>query len=58
MLRVLRPWTQKVLKMDRLICRRARKFDGALGPEGSGIAIGNAYKVSVTRVAFLWHMAK
>lgn len=49
MLRVLRPWTQKVLKMDRLICRRDRKFDGALGPEGSGIAIGNAYKVSVMR---------
>ena len=35
--------------MDRLDGRRDRKFDGALGPEGSGIAIGNANKVSVMR---------
>ena len=41
MLRVLRPWTQKVLKMDRLICRRDRKFDGAFGPKGCGFPWGH-----------------
>ena len=32
---------------------RVLKFDGAFGPEGCGIALlGNAYKVSVTGLAF------
>ena len=38
--------------------RRVRKFDGAFGPEGCGIALsGDAYKVSVTGLAFrvIWH---
>ena len=38
--------------------RRVLKFDGALGPEGCGLPLcGNAYKVSVTGLAFcvIWH---
>ena len=35
--------------MDRLVGRRVLKFDGAFSPKGGGIAIGNAYKVSVMR---------
>ena len=40
----------KVLKIDRPDGRRVRKFDGAFGPEGCGIALaGDEYKVSVMR---------
>ena len=38
--------------------RRVLKFDGAFGPEGCGLTLcGNAYKVSVTGLAFfvIWH---
>ena len=43
----------RVLKMDRPDGRRVRKFDGAFGPEGCGIALtGDEYKVSVTGFAF------
>ena len=35
--------------MDQPDGRRVLRFDRALGPEGGGIAIGNAYKVSVMR---------
>ena len=38
--------------------RRVLKFDGAFGPEGCGLPLcGNAYEVSVTRLAFyvIWH---
>ena len=41
--------------MDRLVGRKDRKFDGAFGPEGGGITIGNAYKVSVTGFTFSCH---
>ena len=44
---------RKVLRMDRPDGRRVRKFDGAFGPEGCGIALtGDEYKVSVTGFAF------
>ena len=40
----------KVLRIDRPNGRRVRKFDGAFGPEGCGIALtGDAYEVSVMR---------
>ena len=48
---------KKVLRIDRPDGRRVLKFDG---PSGRGLWIalsGNAYKVSVTGLAFLCHMA-
>ena len=38
--------------------RRVLRFDGAFGPEGCGLPLcGNAYKVSVTGLAFyvIWY---
>ena len=33
--------------------RRVRRFDGALGAEGCGIAFGDEYKVGVTVLTFM-----
>ena len=39
--------------MDRPDGRRVRKFDGAFGPEGYGIALtGDEYEVSVTSLPY------
>ena len=49
---------EKVLRIDRPDGRRVRKFDGAFGPEGCGIALtGDAYEDSVTGLVFcvIWH---
>ena len=49
---------EMVLRIDRPDGRRVRKFDGAFGPEGCGIALtGDAYEVSVTGLVFcvIWH---
>ena len=49
---------EKVLRIDRPDGRRVLKFDGAFGPEGCGLPLcGNAYKVSVTGLAFciIWY---
>mgnify|MGYP006927206233 FL=1 len=40
-LRVLTPWTQKILEMNRLDGRRIRKFEGAFGPKGCGLPWGH-----------------
>ena len=48
----------RVLRIDRPDGRRVLKFDGAIGPEGCGIALtGDEHKVSVTGLAFsvIWH---
>ena len=48
---------EKVLRIDRPDGRRVRKFDGAFGPEGCGIALtGDAYEVSVTGLPSRHHL--
>ena len=51
--RFLRFRRGRFLRLTGPMGRRVLKFDGAFGPEGCGLPLcGNAYKVSVTGLAF------